>query len=256
MRRFRKAKIVATLGPATSDEAAITRLFEAGADVFRMNFSHGTHEDHKKRLDIVRALEAKYERPIGVIVDLQGPKLRVGRFADGKAELQSGAPFRLDLDPAIGDASRAELPHPEIFAALEPGMNLLVNDGRIRLKVVECGADFAETEVVTGGTISDHKGVNVPDAVLELSPLTEKDLEDLRFGLQLGVDWVALSFVQRPQDVAEARKLIAGRAGIMSKLEKPMVLDSLEEIVNLSDAVMASAAVASGAWRPASICWM
>jgi len=238
MRRFRKAKIVATLGPATSDETAITRLFEAGADVFRMNFSHGTHEDHKKRLDIVRALETKYGRPIGVIVDLQGPKLRVGRFHDGQAELASGSPFRLDLDSQPGDATRAELPHPEIFAALEPGMNLLVNDGRIRLKVIECGADFAETEVVNGGTISDHKGVNVPDAVLELSPLTEKDLADLRFGLQLGVDWVALSFVQRPQDVAEARKLIAGRAGIMSKLEKPMVLDSLEEIVNLSDAVM------------------
>lgn len=238
MRRYRKSKIVATLGPATSDEKAISALFEAGADVFRMNFSHGAHADHKARLEILRGLEATYGRPVGVILDLQGPKLRVGEFKDGRAMLVAGQPFRLDLGEAPGDATRAELPHPEIFAALEPGMNLLVNDGRIRLKVSECGDDFAETTVVTGGEISNHKGVNVPDAVLDMSPLTEKDLEDLRYGLQLGVDWVALSFVQRPQDIAEARKLIAGRAAIMAKLEKPMVLDSLDEIVDLSDAIM------------------
>ncbi len=238
MRRYRKAKIVATLGPATSDKQSISALFEAGADVFRMNFSHGTHEDHQARLDIVRGLEQEHGRPIGVMLDLQGPKLRVGEFKDGSAMLVAGAAFRLDLEPGLGDENRAELPHPEIFAALEPGMNLLVNDGRIRLEVIDCGPGFADTTVVTGGKISDHKGVNVPDVALELSPLTAKDLDDLRFGLQMGVDWVALSFVQRPQDVAEARKLIAGRAGIMSKLEKPMVLDSLEEIVNLSDAVM------------------
>jgi pyruvate kinase len=238
MRRYRKSKIVATLGPATSDEKAISALFEAGCDVFRMNFSHGAHADHKARLDIIRALEKKHGRPIGVILDLQGPKLRVGEFKDGRAKLEAGQTFRLDLDETLGDAKRAELPHPEIFAALEPGMNLLVNDGRIRLQVTECGRDFATTKVIAGGDISDHKGVNVPDAVLELSPLTKKDLEDLRYGLQLGIDWVALSFVQRPADIAEAKKLIAGRAAIMAKLEKPMVLNALEEIVDLSDAIM------------------
>ena len=238
MRRYRKAKIIATLGPATSDEQAITQLFEAGADVFRMNFSHGVHADHQKRLDILRGLEQKHGRPIGVILDLQGPKLRVGDFEDGLAMLKTGAAFRLDLDEALGNAERAELPHPQIFAALEPGMNLLINDGRIRLKVTDCSESFAETKVIAGGKISNHKGVNVPDAVLEMSALTKKDLEDLRFGLQMGIDWVALSFVQRPQDIVEARKLVAGRAGIMAKLEKPLALNSLEEIVDLSDAIM------------------
>ena len=238
MRRYRKAKIIVTLGPATSDEQAITQLFEAGADVFRMNFSHGVHADHQKRLDILRGLEQKHGRPIGVILDLQGPKLRVGGFEDGLAMLKTGASFRLDLDEALGNAKRAELPHPQIFAALEPGMNLLINDGRIRLKVTECSESFAETKVIAGGEISNHKGVNVPDAVLEMSALTKKDLEDLRFGLQMGIDWVALSFVQRPQDIVEARKLVAGRAGIMAKLEKPLALNSLEEIVDLSDAIM------------------
>lgn len=238
MRRYRKAKIIATLGPATSDEQAITQLFEAGADVFRMNFSHGVHADHQKRLDILRGLEQKHGRPIGVILDLQGPKLRVGDFEDGLAILKTGAAFRLDLDETLGNADRAELPHPQIFAALEPGMNLLINDGRIRLKVTECSESFAETKVIAGGKISNNKGVNVPDAVLEMSALTKKDLEDLRFGLQMGIDWVALSFVQRPQDIVEARKLVAGRASIMAKLEKPLALNSLEEIVDLSDAIM------------------
>ncbi|MEK9752226.1 MAG: pyruvate kinase [Rhodospirillaceae bacterium] len=238
MRRFRKSKIVATLGPATSNEKAISALFEAGCDVFRMNFSHGAHADHKARLDIIRGLEKKHGRPIGVILDLQGPKLRVGEFKDGRAKLEAGQTFRLDLDETPGDATRAELPHPEIFAALEPNMNLLVNDGRIRLQVIECGKDFAVTKVIAGGDISDHKGVNVPDAVLELSPITKKDMDDLRFGLHIGVDWVALSFVQRPSDIAEAKKLIAGRAAIMAKLEKPMVLNALEEIVDLCDAIM------------------
>ena len=238
MRRYRKAKIIATLGPATSDEQAITQLFKAGADVFRMNFSHGVHADHQKRLDILRGLEQKHGRPVGVILDLQGPKLRVGDFEDGLAILKTGATFRLDLEDALGNAERAELPHPQIFAALEPGMNLLINDGRIRLKITECSESFAETKVIAGGKISNHKGVNVPDAVLEMSALTKKDLEDLRFGLQMGIDWVALSFVQRPQDIVEARKLVAGRAGIMAKLEKPLALNSLEEIVDLSDAIM------------------
>ena len=235
---MRNAKIIATLGPGTSSEEMINALFEAGADVFRLNFSHGGHDDHKRRYDIIRAMEEKYHRSIGILLDLQGPKLRVGRFQGGKVKLEPGNRFRLDLSDELGDQNRAPLHHPEIFQALEEGTDLLLDDGKIRLKVVEFGKDFAETEIVTGGALSDHKGVNVPSAVLPLSSLTEKDLEDLRFGLDLGVDWVALSFVQRPEDIAEARKLIAGRAGVMSKLEKPAAMNHLDEIVNLSDAVM------------------
>ena len=238
MRRYRKAKIIATLGPVTSTEEAIKKLFEAGADVFRLNFSHGTHEDHQARLDIIRNLEEKHGRPIGIALDLQGPKLRVGDFAAGTVMLNIGDKFRLDLSDKKGTPDRVELPHPEIFAALEPGMKLLINDGRIRLNVSDCGKDFAETEGVVGGKVSNHKGVNVPDAVVEMSSLTDKDREDLRFGLKMGVDWLALSFVQRPRDISEARKLVAGRASILAKLEKPMALNSLEEIVRLSDAVM------------------
>lgn len=238
MRRIRSAKILATLGPGTSSEEMITALFEAGADVFRLNFSHGSHEDHRKRFDTIRAVEEKVDRPIGILLDLQGPKLRVGEFKDGAIMLEQGQKFSLDLSEELGSDSRAPLPHPEIFKSLEEGTELLLDDGKLRLKVIDCGDDFAETEVMTGGKLSNHKGVNVPSAVSALTSLTEKDKEDLRFGLDLGVDWVALSFVQRPEDIAEARKLIAGRAGVMAKLEKPSALDHLEEIVNLSDAIM------------------
>jgi len=238
MRRKRSAKIIATLGPGTSSEEMITALFEAGADVFRLNFSHGNQEDHKRRFDIIRSLETRFHRSVGILLDLQGPKLRVGEFKDGKVKLKTGQSFRLDLNKEAGDEKRVCLPHPEIFQALESGVNLLLDDGKIRLKVSDCSPEFAETKVINGGVLSDHKGVNVPSAVLNLSSLTEKDLGDLRFGLKLGVDWVALSFVQRPEDIADARKLIAGRAGIMSKLEKPQALNHLDEIVDLSDAVM------------------
>ncbi len=239
MRRQRRARIVVTLGPASSGEEKINALFEAGADVFRLNFSHGDREDHRERHRVIRALEEKHGRPVGVLLDLQGPKLRVGKFAgDGGVELQEGASFRLDLDDSLGDPRRVCLPHPEIFAALSPGGGLLLNDGRIRLYVTDCGADFAETKVIAGGPLSSHKGVNVPGAVLDLSPLTGKDRNDLRFGLDLGVDWVALSFVQRPEDLADARKLVAGRAGIMSKLENPQAISHLDEIVRLSDSIM------------------
>jgi len=238
MRRHRKAKIVATLGPASSTPEQISALFHAGADVFRLNFSHGAHEDHKARYDAIRAVEEKADRPIGVLMDLQGPKLRVGAFANGPVELKTGGTFRFDLDAAKGNAKRAQLPHPEIFAAIKTGTNLLLDDGKLRLRVKKCGADFAECEVVVGGKLSDRKGVNVPDVVLPLSPLTKKDRADLRYGLDLGVDWVAMSFVQRPEDVAELRKLIGGRAKLIAKLEKPSAIDHLEEIVDLSDAVM------------------
>ncbi|MFB1029260.1 MAG: pyruvate kinase, partial [Thauera sp.] len=226
------------LGPASSTRERIRALAEAGADVFRLNFSHGSHEDHAERYRLIRAVEAELGRPIGVLMDLQGPKLRVGRFAEGKVALVPGASFRLDLDPTPGDARRANLPHPEIFAALEAGTALLLDDGKLRLRVDACGADFAETTVLVGGTLSDRKGVNVPGVVLPISPLTAKDRADLDFGLALGVDWVALSFVQRPEDLREARELVGDRAWIMAKLEKPAAIDALEPIVALADGVM------------------
>lgn len=238
MRRYRCTKIVATLGPASSSEAKIRALFEAGVDVFRFNFSHGTHADHQERFDIVRRLESEAGRPISVMADLQGPKLRIGTFPDGPIRLTNGAPFRLELAEAPGTAERATLPHPEIFAAIGPGTDLLLDDGKVRLRVLRSGKDFADTEVVTGGPLSDRKGVNVPNAVLPLSALTDKDRKDLRFALDMGADWIALSFVQRPEDVAEARRLIAGRAAVLVKLEKPAAIDQLEPIIEISDAVM------------------
>ncbi|MCY1354717.1 Pyruvate kinase [compost metagenome] len=211
---------------------------EAGVNLFRLNFSHGEHADHAQRYQWVREVERQLNYPIGILMDLQGPKLRVGRFADGKVNLERGQAFRLDLDNAPGDARRVNLPHPEIIEALEPGMNLLLDDGRLRLQVTAKHADAVETTVVAGGELSDRKGVNVPEAVLQLSPLTAKDRRDLDFGLDLGVDWVALSFVQRPEDIIEARELIKGRAFLMAKIEKPSAVTHLEEIARLCDAIM------------------
>lgn len=239
MHRHRNAKIVATLGPASADRATIQALFEAGADVFRLNFSHGTHADHKQRLDTIRAIERESGRPIGVLLDLQGPKLRLGTFANGPVVLVEGATFRLDLNhEQPGDSTRAPMPHPEIFTALEVGTDLLVDDGRVRLRVERCGPDFADTRVMAGGVVSDRKGVNVPGVVLPLSALTAKDRADLDYGLMLGVDWIALSFVQRPEDIVEIKAIVQGRAGIVAKLEKPAAIGSLEAIVAESDAVM------------------
>lgn len=238
MKRDRHAKILATLGPASSSPQGIEALFRAGADVFRLNFSHGSHEEHRERYEMIRAVEAKLQRPIGILMDLQGPKLRVGEFKDGKVILESGQEFRLDMDPTPGDTSRVCLPHPEIFAAMRAGTELLMDDGKIRVRVESHDHEHAICRVLVGGPLSNHKGLNVPGEVLPISALTEKDRRDLQFGLELGCDWVALSFVQRPDDVAEARKLIAGRATIISKLEKPQAFEWLEEIVELSDAVM------------------
>lgn len=238
MRRQRSVKIVATLGPASSDKETIRALFDAGTDVFRLNLSHGTHEDIRERHAIIREIEEEVERPIGILADLQGPKLRVGVFANTEEELEEGQGFRLDLSDVPGDATRVQLPHTEIFQALEPGATLLVNDGKIRLRVRECGPDFAECTVEVGGTISDRKGVNVPDVVLPLAALSEKDRKDLEFVCELGVDWLALSFVQRAADVTEAVALVKGRAAIMSKIEKPAGVKAFDEILEASDGIM------------------
>ena len=238
MRRYRNAKIVATLGPASESPEAIRALFEAGADVFRLNFSHGTHEEHARRIAAIRALEEEAGRPIAILTDLQGPKLRIGDLKGGAAELVAGDGFRLDLSEAPGNSTRVSLPHPEVFAALDVGTEILLDDGRLRLRTTSCAADHAETEIVTGGILSDHKGVNVPNVVLGISPLGNKDRADLRFALDQGVDWIGLSFIQRPEDVAAARDLVGGRAALISKLEKPAAIQHLDEIVALSDAVM------------------
>jgi pyruvate kinase len=238
MRRFRNAKIVATLGPASGTPDMIRRLFEAGADVFRLNFSHGSHAEHAGRIAAIRALEKETRRPIGILTDLQGPKLRVGDFKDGRVDLTAGARLRLDLAGGLGDTTRAPLPHPEVFAALREGTEVLIDDGKIRLRVLSVGKDFADTEVITGGPLRNHKGVNLPNAVLPISALGKKDREDLGFALDQKVDYIGLSFIQRPDDVAEAKKLIAGRAAVLSKLEKPTAIQHLEDIITLSDAVM------------------
>ena len=239
MRQSKNAKIVATLGPASDELQTIRALFDAGADVFRLNFSHGVHADHKRRLGLIRQVENDTGRPIGVLLDLQGPKLRIGTFADGPVTLKDGAAFRLDLDAGKpGDAKRVSLPHPEIFAALKDGTDLLLDDGRVRLRVTGFGTDFADTVVIAGGALSNRKGVNVPDVVLPLSAMTDKDRADLDYGLRLGIDWVALSFVQRAEDITEAKAIVAGRAGIVAKLEKPAAITHLEAIVAQTDAVM------------------
>jgi pyruvate kinase len=239
MRRKRNVKIVATVGPASSSREMLMRLFEAGVDVFRLNMSHGSHEDIAERHRLIREIEDETRRPIGILADLQGPKLRVGHFAAGRVTLQPGQQFRFDLEDAPGDASRVQLPHPEIFQALRPGATLLLNDGKIRVTVTACDQAGADTEVVVGGEISNNKGVNVPDVVLPLAPLTEKDRRDLDFVLGLGVDWLALSFVQRPEDVLAARELLRGReVAVMVKVEKPACVTRFDEIVRVVDGVM------------------
>jgi pyruvate kinase len=238
LRRHRQTKIVATLGPASSSKEMIERLFATGADVFRLNFSHGSHADHAERVAIVRGLERETGRPIGLLADVQGPKLRVGRFSGGRVHLQAGQAIKLDQDPTPGNVTRVELPHPEIIAAASSGTTLLLDDGKLRLRVERNRSSHLECVVVNGGMLSDRKGVNVPDILLDIPALTVKDRADMAFALDQGVDYIGLSFVQRPEDVAEARALAAGRAWILSKIEKPQALDQLADIIKLSDAIM------------------
>ena len=238
MHRHRRAKIVATVGPASSSPEMLKALFLAGVDTFRLNFSHGTHEDHARVHAAIRALEQEIGRPIGILQDLQGPKIRVGTIKDGKIEVKAGDKIRFVLKGTDGDAMSIPLPHPEIFAAVDPGHDLLIDDGRIRVRVKSPGDDVIDAEVIVGGAISNRKGVNLPGTVLNLSPLTAKDRADLAFGLKLGVDWVALSFVQKASDVIEARGLVGHQAGLLAKIEKPSALDQIDDIIALSDAIM------------------
>ncbi|HRK24041.1 MAG TPA: pyruvate kinase [Beijerinckiaceae bacterium] len=238
MIRNRRTKLIATLGPASMEDATVAALANAGADVFRINMSHSSHEVLRQRVAQIRTIEKWVGRPIGILADLQGPKLRVGRFAAGPAELKNGARFRLDADATPGDASRVQLPHPEILQSVVAGHRLLIDDGKLCLRVTETGPGFFETVVEVGGPISDRKGVSLPDTMLPVGALTDKDRADLDAALSANVDWIALSFVQRPEDVAEVRKVARGRALVMAKIEKPQAIERLDEIMEIADALM------------------
>ncbi|MDC9825019.1 pyruvate kinase [Devosia sp. ZB163] len=238
MKRMRRVKIVATLGPASNDEATIEKLARAGADVFRINMSHASHELLKQTVGYIRSVEARLHHPIGVLVDLQGPKLRVGRFADGAVQLVAGAKFTLDSSEAPGTVERVFLPHPEIIESVSVGDRLLLDDGKLQLRATKVGGGAIETEVIYGGKLSDRKGVSLPDTLLPMGALTEKDHADLLKGLEAEADWIAVSFVQRPEDIIDIRKIVQGRAGVMAKIEKPQAVERLEEIIKLCDAFM------------------
>lgn len=238
MHRNRKVKILATLGPASSTREMIEKLFVAGVDVFRINMSHTNHALLKELHGHIRAVEEKVRRPIGILADLQGPKIRIGTFAEKQVQIKAGDTFTFDSNPAPGDATRVFLPHPEIFAGAKAGDNLLLNDGRLRVQIVKAAPDRLDTTVIYGGTLSDRKGVNLPDTLLPIPALTEKDRADLEAAASLGVDWIALSFVQRAADVEEARVLVKGRAGVMAKIEKPSALPVIDDILKIADGLM------------------
>lgn len=236
--RSRKVKILATLGPASSDQKMIRKLMLAGADAFRINMSHGNQKQKAKLVEAIRALEKEFGRPSTILFDLQGPKLRVGQFTGGRALLEKGKQFIFDRDEKPGDTTRVQLPHVELFEAIKPGTSILIDDGKVRLNVLEADADQIVCQVKVGGQVSDNKGVNVPDVVVPIPALTDKDRDDLQFALDQRADWIALSFVQRPEDVAEARTLIGERASLLAKIEKPSAIEQLNDIIALSDAVM------------------
>ncbi len=237
--RGRKVKILATLGPASRSPEMIEKLMRAGADAFRVNMSHGDHETHAQTIAAIRAVEKNLGKPVAVLCDLQGPKLRVGTFKEGRAVIRHSGHFTFDRDPTPGDETRVCLPHPELFNVLHKGQRLLIDDGKLKLRVIEANEDSILCSAEVGGVISDRKGVNVPDAVVPIPALTEKDRRDLAFALTQGADWIALSFVQRPEDVAEARRLIGSTdTALMAKIEKPAAVDRLEEIIELADGIM------------------
>lgn len=238
LKRSRQTKILATLGPSSSDKDAIRDLVKAGADVFRLNFSHGTAKDHGKRVQAIREIEQELGRSIGIVADMQGPKLRVGSFQGGAINLHEGMRLRFDLDEALGDETRVQLPHPEIIGAVDLGDRILMDDGKVHAQIVGKGDDYLNVEILAGNVLSNNKGVNIPNVILPIPALTEKDRRDLSIALDLGVDWIAQSFVQKPDDVAEAKKLIDGRAGLIVKLEKPSAIEYLDEILMFCDAAM------------------
>ena len=238
MKRNRKAKILATLGPVSSSPEVIEKLFTSGCDVFRLNFSHGTIEDHRKNYDYIRDLEKKYNHATCILADLQGPKLRVGNFNNDKVKLKKGQTFILDLNSENGDEKRVNFPHQEIYEILTPNSEILIDDGRIKLQIIKQSNDKLATEVLNDGIISNNKGVNIPGVILPISSLTNKDKADLNKALEMGVDWVALSFVQRAADIEDLRKIIGNKASIMAKIEKPSAVKNIDSIIEASDGIM------------------
>ena len=238
MRRRRKTKILATLGPSSSTPESIRALFEKGADAFRINMSHTSHSGLAELHRTVRALEESVGRPIGILVDMQGPKIRLGTLVGGVREVHKGDRLHLVRKVAADNAADVPIPHAEVFAALRPGESILVDDGKVRLRIEDVDKEWANAVVEAGGLLKDKKGVNLPDTVLPIPAMTPKDRSDLDAALHLGVDWIALSFVQRPDDVAELKKVVGGRAACMAKIEKPRAIEWLEDILDLSDALM------------------
>ena len=238
IRRYRQTKIVATLGPASGSPDMMRALFEAGVDVFRLNFSHGDHAAHAKNVETARNLEKDLGRPIALLADLQGPKLRIGNFKNGKITLSEGMAFRFDLDDALGDETRVQLPHPEVIEAMGIGSEILLDDGKVRVEITGKDKNGLDAKIISGAELSNHKGFNIPGVVLPIAALTEKDRVDLEAALDMGVDWVAQSFVQTAKDVIETKKLIGGRAALMAKIEKPSAVDAIDEIIEVVDGIM------------------
>lgn len=238
IRRYRQTKIVATLGPASGDPDMMRQLFEAGVDVFRLNFSHGSHADHQKNVETARAMEEEFGRPVCLIADMQGPKLRIGKFKDGSITLTEGMAFRFDMDDTPGDETRVQLPHPEVLEAMDIGSEILLDDGKVRVEITGKDAKGLDAKIITGHKLSNNKGFNIPGVILPIAALTEKDKRDLEAAVGMGVDWIAQSFVQRAEDVKEAQKLIQGRAALMAKIEKPSAVELIDEIVAVADGIM------------------
>ncbi len=238
MKRQRQTKILATIGPASNSEEMIEKLFLAGVDTFRMNFSHGSHEDHKKVHERIRSVESKYNHPIGILADMQGPKFRIGRFENDSIPLKEGQAFRFDSDEALGDETRVNLPHPEVLSSMDVGSQIFLDDGKVRVEITGKGDGYLDGIVQSGSALSNNKGFNIPGVVLPIPALTEKDKVDLDYALSLGVDWIAQSFVQKPEDIIEAKEIIRGRAGIMAKIEKPSAIEHIDAIILQADAIM------------------
>ena len=236
--RKRFCKIVATVGPASSSPSMIRLLHQAGVDVFRLNFSHGDHAKMAGLMRAIRETEAEHGDPIAVLGDLQGPKIRTGVLKDDGIDLKFGADYRLVLAAAATDADVIPIPHAEVIDVLEPGDILKLDDGKLQVTVISRRKADIIARADTPGRLTNRKGINLPGRQLPISALTDKDRTDLKQALEIGVDYIALSFVQRANDVAEARALIGERAGIIAKIEKPTAVEHLGAILAETDAVM------------------
>ena len=237
----RRTKIVATIGPASSSPEILERMILAGMDMARLNFSHGTEQDHRDRVETIRGIAKKLGRTVGILGDLQGPKIRVGKFRDSKIILKAGDPFILDADCALGDQERVGLDYKELPQDVSSGDALLLDDGKIELRVERVVGNQVHTTVVQGGPLSNNKGINRRGGGLTAPALTEKDMEDIKLAARLKVDYLAVSFPRSGADVQWARDLMVkagGHAHIQSKIERAEAIDALEDIIAASDSIM------------------